>query len=157
MIEPSSHVPAAVAPAVRVTVSRKKDWSVATPSHSGAKVQVWSVPSAKFSGAKSSNGESLVAQAPPIDTGSPNQSKLAATTMPPPTMYASRLSPSVVPSRYSQLEKAITMSYCCNSARVGVSKEASKKSAATMPGSANRLASKVASGSPQSADTTSTR
>ena len=86
MIEPSSHVPAAVAPLARVTVSRKKDWRVVTPSHSGANVQVWSVPSAKFCEAKSSNGESLVIQAPPIENSLPSQSKFAATTMPPPDM-----------------------------------------------------------------------
>jgi hypothetical protein len=44
MIAPSFHVPASVAPLANVTTSRYKDCSVVTPSHSGANVQVWSVP-----------------------------------------------------------------------------------------------------------------
>jgi hypothetical protein len=119
-------------------------------------VQVWSVPVLKLFVALLLNGESLVIQAPPIDV-LPNQSKLRATTMPPPDMYASRLSPSVVASSQEQLEKTSAMSYCCNWARVGVPAVASKKSAAMMPGSASRLARRVVSGLPQSADTTNTR
>src|SRR6266545_5500262 len=119
MIEPSFHVPACVAPLARVTVERKRDCRAVTPSHSGANVQVWSVPVVKLRGARSLNGESLVIQAPPIEVPGPNQSKFAAMTMPPPAMYASRLLPSVVASAYPQFENANTISYCCNWASVG--------------------------------------
>ena len=86
-----------------------------TPLHSGAKVQVWSVPLTKLTEALSLKGESRVIQAPPMDCEPvAYQSKFAATTTPPPKMYECRLLPNVVGSCQMQLEKASTMSYCCN-------------------------------------------
>src|ERR1700749_667815 len=111
---PSFQVPACVAPLASVGDSRKKALSVVTPLHSSVTMQVPSVPLVKLGGALSLKGESLVTQAPPIEKKPPFQSKVKATTTPPPDSYASRLLPSVTRSEYPQLLIGTTMSYCCN-------------------------------------------